>query len=195
MRKEKYEWIHSWCDDTGRDDLPRVLLIGDSITHGYQGKVRDLLKDRCQVDYIATSYAVDCLFFNQLITDFAADSRYDVVHFNHGLHGMHMTTAVYEAAMDILASRLAMNSKVIFVTSTKTYKPGTIETTDRDPLVKERNEAVVRLAEKYGSTVDDLYAVSDSLPMDAYSQDGTHFADPGYTALAKAVADSITAVL
>ncbi len=195
MRKEKYEWIHSWCDDTGRDDIPRVLLIGDSITNGYQAKVRELLKDKCQVDYIATSYAVDCRFFNQLITDFTADSKYDVVHFNHGLHGMHMTTPVYEAAMDILASRLVMNSKVIFVTSTKTYKPGTQEITDHNPLVQERNEAVVRLAEKYGSAVDDLYAVSDGLAMDAYSQDGTHFVDAGYTALAKAVADSITAVL
>ncbi len=195
MRKEKYEWIHSWCDDTDREDIPRVLLVGDSITNGYQGKVRDLLKNKCQVDYIATSYAVDCLFFNQLITDFAADSKYAIVHFNHGLHGMHMTTPVYEAAMDILASRLVKDSKVIFVTSTKTYKPGTDEPTGHNPLVMERNEAVVRLAEKYSSPVDDLYAVSDGLGMDAYSQDGTHFADTGYTTLAQAVADSILAAL
>ncbi len=195
MRKEKYEWIHSWCDDTGRNDIPRVLLIGDSITNGYQAKVRELLKDKCQVDYIATSYAVDCLFFNQLITDFAADSKYDIIHFNHGLHGMHMTTPVYEAAMDILASRLVMNSRVIFVTSTKTYKPGTQEPTDHNPLVMERNEAVCRLAEKYHARVNDLYTLSDAMLPTYYSQDGTHFADSGYAVLAKAVSNTILEAL
>ena len=31
--------------------------------------------------------------------------------------------------------------------------------------------------------------------MDGYSKDGTHFSDEGYTALSKAVAESIKAVL
>ena len=43
--KETYEWIHSWCDEAGKRDLPRVLLVGDSITHSYQNEVRELLKD------------------------------------------------------------------------------------------------------------------------------------------------------
>ena len=38
--KEQFEWIHSWCDETAQNDLPRVLLVGDSITHNYQEKVR-----------------------------------------------------------------------------------------------------------------------------------------------------------
>ncbi len=195
MKKERFEWIHSWCDDTGMDDLPRVLLIGDSITHGYQTKVRELLKGVCWVDYIATSYAVDCLFFNQLIENFAADSKYAVIHFNHGLHGMHMTTEVYEEAMDALTGKLAEMGKVILVTSTKTYKPGTDEVTDGNAKILCRNEALGRLAKKYGCTIDDLYTVSAGLSMDGYSKDGTHFSDEGYTALSKAVEESIRAVL
>ena len=54
--KERFEWIHSWCDETAKEDLPRVLLVGDSITYNYQEKVRELLKDVCYVDYISTSY-------------------------------------------------------------------------------------------------------------------------------------------
>lgn len=38
--KEQFEWIHSWCDEALRDDLPRVLLVGDSITHNYQETVK-----------------------------------------------------------------------------------------------------------------------------------------------------------
>ena len=47
MKKEKYEWIHSWCDEALNNDLPRVLLVGDSITHNYQEKVRELLRGIC----------------------------------------------------------------------------------------------------------------------------------------------------
>lgn len=195
MQKEKYEWIHSWCDETARTDLPRVLLIGDSITNGYQAKVREALRGICQVDYIATSYAIDAPFYGTLIESFAADSHYDVIHFNHGLHGAHMTTDVYEAGMDALTEKLADMGKVILVTSTKTYKPGTDTPTDFHKLVVERNEALFRLAEKHGCTIDDLYVVSAGLPLDSYSGDGTHFADAGYDVLCTAVVDSVKKVL
>ena len=61
MQKEQKEWIRAWCDDTNEKDLPRVLLIGDSITNGYQEKVRTLLQGVCYVDFIATSYALAAL--------------------------------------------------------------------------------------------------------------------------------------
>ena len=191
MQKEQFEWIHSWCDNTQREDLPRVLLIGDSITHGYQTKVRELLAGKYLVDYIACSYSVDSVFYNQLISAFAADSKYDVIHFNHGLHGAHMTTEVYTSGMDALTASLTKIGKVILVTSTKNYYPGTDTPTDFHTKVVDRNAALLPLAEKYGCTIDDLYAVSASLPITAYSPDGTHFAEEGYTALAAAVADSI----
>ncbi|MBQ8642088.1 MAG: SGNH/GDSL hydrolase family protein [Clostridia bacterium] len=191
MQKERYEWIHSWCDDTGRNDLPRVLLIGDSITNGYQAKVRELLAGKYYVDYIATSYSVDCLFYNQLIAAFAADSHYDVIHFNHGLHGGHMTTEVYTSGMDAMTAGLSRIGRVILVTSTKTYNPGTDTPTVFHEKVLERNAALLPLAEKYGCSINDLYAVSAALPITAYSPDGTHFAAEGYEALAKTVAESI----
>ena len=46
MKKERYEWLRSWCDETLSSDLPRVALIGDSITEGYQKQVRELLRGR-----------------------------------------------------------------------------------------------------------------------------------------------------
>lgn len=42
--KERFEWVQSWCDEALSDDLPRVLLIGDSITRQYQDRVRELLR-------------------------------------------------------------------------------------------------------------------------------------------------------
>ena len=87
MQKEWFEWISSWCDASTQNDLPRILLVGDSISRGYQDKVRALLKGVCYVDYISLSYAIDTPIYNTIIEKFAADSNYALVHFNHGLHG------------------------------------------------------------------------------------------------------------
>ena len=32
--RERIEWADIWVTDADKDDLPRVLLIGDSITRG-----------------------------------------------------------------------------------------------------------------------------------------------------------------
>ena len=104
--KEQFEWIHSWCDETALNDLPRVLLVGDSITDGYQAKVRELLKGVCYVDYIATSYAVDSKMYNLLVGAFVADSKYDLIHFNHGLHGIHISKKSYKSRMKKLLSKI-----------------------------------------------------------------------------------------
>ena len=37
--RERIEWADIWITDADKDDLPRVLLIGDSITRGYFGEV------------------------------------------------------------------------------------------------------------------------------------------------------------
>jgi hypothetical protein len=33
--RERFEWADIWVTDADKSDLPRVLLIGDSITRGY----------------------------------------------------------------------------------------------------------------------------------------------------------------
>jgi hypothetical protein len=41
--RERIEWTDIWVTDADKDDLPRVLLIGDSITRGYFGEVEKQL--------------------------------------------------------------------------------------------------------------------------------------------------------
>ena len=72
--KETFEWIQSWCDHADKNDLPRVLLVGDSIVRAYREKVGELLRGKYYVDYIATSYAIDQPIYVNLITAFAKDS-------------------------------------------------------------------------------------------------------------------------
>ena len=57
---ENIEWSRAYAyglaDST--KNLPRVLLVGDSICNGYQDGVRELLKGKMNVSYWVSSYCV-----------------------------------------------------------------------------------------------------------------------------------------
>ena len=190
--KEQFEWIHSWCDENWQNDLPRVLLVGDSITHNYQEKVRELLKGVCYVDYISTSYAIDTKMYNQLVYNFMTDSKYALIHFNHGLHGIHLSKKSYKSRMMKLLSKIDKDVKLIVATSTIVYREGNKRLDGAwMKRVRERNEAVQEIATENGYSVDDLYTVSVSIPKEYRYVDGTHYLQEGYAMLAETVAACI----
>ena len=196
MQKKRKEWMQSWCDDTCENDLPRVLLIGDSITRGYESKVRARLQGVCYVDYVATSYAVDSPIYTKLMKAFVDDSRYALVHFNHGLHGIHMTKRTYKSGIKKLLLKIGKDKKLILATTTVVYhgrskrKHGAWM-----KRVRERNDTIKELASDLNLAVDDLYIVSQGIPAEKRAIDGTHYMDDGYEILADAVAESIKNLL
>ena len=196
MQKERYEWIRSWCDEADKTDKPRVLLVGDSITEGYQQIVRELLVDVCYVDYLATSYAADNKLFVDLVEGFAKNSTYAVVHFNHGLHGVQMCPRTYKSKVKNLLLRLAQRSKIILAETTIVYKEGNKRL---DPVwrkrVTERNEVVAELITELDCAWDRLYDVSEKIPPEARDADGVHYLSAGYELLADSVAKSILKTL
>ena len=194
--KERFEWIHSWCDETANADLPRVLLVGDSITHNYQEQVRALLQGICYVDYVSTSYAIDTKTYNGLVSDFMSDSDYALIHFNHGLHGIHLSKKSYKSRVKKLLTKAGGDAKIVLATSTVVYREGNGRLDGAwMKRVRERNAAVEELAAEAGYTVDDLYAVSVGIPKEYRYEDGTHYLQEGYAQLAEAVAKCIREAL
>lgn len=196
MQKERYEWVQSWCDEADKDDLPRVLLVGDSITRGYESAVRKMLAGKCYVDYIATSYAADNKLYSVLVENFVANSRYDVIHFNHGLHGFHMSPRTYRSKLKKLLERIGKEAKIILAESTAVYHEGN-KRLKRDCMkrVNERNEIVAELVTELDCGWDKLYEVSVEMPKEYRYQDGVHYLETGYEVLAKTVVKSIEEVL
>ena len=196
MQKERFEWIKSWCDNADKTDKPRVLLVGDSIAEGYQGIVRELLSDVCYVDFIATSYAADNKFYSDLIEDFAKNSDYEIVHFNHGLHGVQMCPRTYKSKVKNLLLRLGEKSAIILAETTIAYREGNRK---QDPVwrkrINERNEVVAELVTELDCAWDRLYEVSEKIPMSARAADGVHYETAGYEILANSVAKSILKLL
>ena len=72
--------------------LPRVLLIGDSISIGYTVTVRTELAGKANVHRIPENGA-DTANGLKKIDDWLGDSHWDVIHFNWGLHDLKVTPA------------------------------------------------------------------------------------------------------
>lgn len=190
--KETFEWIQSWCDHADKNDLPRVLLVGDSIARAYREKVGELLRGKYYVDYIATSYAIDQPIYVNLITAFAKDSDYALIYFNHGLHGLHMTDRVYGEGVEKLLADIGKGKKVVLAMSTLVKEKGNARIDYRQTgIVLRRNRVMEKIAARNGYAMDDLYAVSANIPNEYRLEDGTHYDENGSARLAESVARSI----
>ncbi len=192
-KKEEFEWIRHWADHAPKNDLPRVLLVGDSITQGYNEPVREMLLGECYVDYVATSYPIDSKLYHDLVLNMVKDNKFAAVHFNHGLHGWHNATEDYKAGMKALMMKISETAKVIAVTSTPVRVVKSNETAEINNTVLERNKAVLEIAEECGFAVDDLYPAARALDGDDITGDGYHYSAEGYKKLAATVVASIKA--
>ncbi len=67
--------------------LPRVLLIGDSISMGYTTDVRKLLEGKANVHRIPTNGGPTSRGMTE-IDKWLGKSKWDVIHFNWGLHDL-----------------------------------------------------------------------------------------------------------
>ena len=196
LAKEDIEWLRIWCEDTNAENIPRVALIGDSITEGYSQFVRKKLEGIAKVDYLATSYSIASEIYGNIIESFVNDSEYEVVHFNYGLHGYSVEEGVYEARCRKSVESIMQHSKVILATTTTALD----ETLQKENEVwKEkvalRNEKVLKIAEELGSEIDDLNRVCIEMDLSKRYKDGVHFLDEGYEELAESVSMSIKKTL
>ncbi|MBE5750490.1 MAG: SGNH/GDSL hydrolase family protein [Clostridiales bacterium] len=197
-KKESIEWLNIWCEDTNDDSLPRVGLIGDSITTQTHKIVKEELKGLANVDYLSTSYSILSLAYVGIIEKFIEDSKYDIIYFNYGLHGYGVTANEYENAFRAMIKMfLSHNAKVIIgLTTTVLEKDDlNIESERWTSVVKERNAIAISLAKEFNLAIDDLYSISKKLGKDGKSPDGVHFNDYGKEIIGKSKADSIKKLL
>lgn len=196
MKKERIEWIRSKCVDTTDNTLKRVLLIGDSITDGYFDAVSKKLWGIVHVDYLATSYAVDSKIYNVLIKSFIKDSKYDVIHFNHGLHGKHMSVKRYKKGVLRVLDNIDVNTKLILATSTRVLKDNeNVVDSTWEKKVIERNQAIKEIAGIKNCAVDDLYPISVCMEYIHRTKDGFHYDNIGYDIFADKVSEEVKKLL
>lgn len=172
---ENIEWSTSYAYgliDRSRN-LPRVLLIGDSICNGYQKGVRKRLAGKMNVTYWASSYCVTSRPYLAILSALLDEAEYDVIHFNNGLHSLETPNDSYEraygAALRLIRSRQP-KAKLVWCTSTPLTDAG------KTAKCRELNAAAERAAAKAGVTdKDDLFALCDKFDRKADWTDVYHF--------------------
>ncbi|HEX2999481.1 MAG TPA: SGNH/GDSL hydrolase family protein, partial [Armatimonadota bacterium] len=161
--REKYEWSNIWWDCADDKNLPRVLLIGDSISVGYGPTVTKLLEGKYHVDRLSTSRAVNDPILYKETRMMLVDNHYAAIHFNNGLHGFHLKGPEYDKALREYVDLLQKESggaKLIWAASTPITAPNaTDKLSDSNAAVITRNELALKLMQERGIPVDDLYAL------------------------------------
>jgi hypothetical protein len=183
--------------------LPRVLLIGDSISMGYTLDVRELLKGKANVHRIPTNGGPTTNGLKN-IQAWLGDSKWDVIHFNWGLHdlkyiaedpskradpkapGSHLQVplADYEKNLaELVKTMQATGAKLIWCNTT--HVPAGSDGRVEGDEVK-YNEAAARVMKAAGVPTDDLRAHALAKP-EAQLPANVHYSPEGYRYLAEKV--------
>lgn len=195
VKYEAIEWTNVWFPSATKNDLPRVLLIGNSITQGYYDNVEKGLKNRAYVArYTSSKGILDPELFEEL-KNLLKHHKFSVIHFNNGLHGIDYTPQQYEKGLNNLMNvlkRYGQGAELIGATSTRVL-PGFVGwKTDEEnqKLIETRNEILVKVCGERNIEVDNLYDVTKDHP-DWFSGDKIHYNATGYQELSKQVVNFI----
>jgi len=183
-------------------DLPRVLLIGDSISVGYTLPVRELLRGMANVHWPLENCGPTIKGLQRL-DEWLGEGEWDVIHFNWGLHdlrmdedGVHQVPIdAYEENLEALITRLQQTgAELIWCSTTPVPEPvdGPFRT-NADVIAYNKVAAAIML--EHGIQIDDLYEFALPQLEEIQLPHNVHFSPEGSAVLARQVAASIETAL
>ncbi len=183
-------------------ELPRVLLIGNSICSGYNGYVIESLKGIANVDVWITGANIGSPTISRRVIKAIGNGPYDVIHFNIGLHGLgnRIPQEKYETLMNKYVntySNYSRDSKLIWASITPVRLKGTTQLNTnpgKNLLIEKRNKIAANIMSKRGILANDLYSLAVA-NLELGGKDGTHWTKKGSKLFAVQVADIIKKTL
>ncbi|MGI9470891.1 MAG: SGNH/GDSL hydrolase family protein [Rubripirellula sp.] len=145
--------------------LPRVLLIGDSISMGYTLGVRERLQGRANVHRISANGGPTTRGLAS-IERWLGDSKWDLIHFNWGIHDLrHMPSGErqvepkeYEANLRTLVNRLRETGAVLIWAAITPIPKGKLNPDRTFGDETEYNEIAARVMRGYQIPINDLHS-------------------------------------
>jgi acyl-CoA thioesterase-1 len=180
--------------------LPRVLLIGDSISIGYTVATREALDGKANVHRAPVNCGPTSRGLEG-IDAWLGDGRWDVIHFNWGLHdlkrieGKHQVPIeAYEKNLRRLVGRLKKTGATLIWCSTTPVPEGcTPPRSDEDTLAY--NAVAKKIMDEKKIAVNDLYAFALPKLTKIQQPANVHFTREGSAVLAGQVAAAILEAL
>lgn len=195
------------------DDLPKVLIIGDSISIGYTPGLAERLRGIANVRRPDTNCG-DTRAGLAHLDKWLGDTPWDVIHFNWGLHDLcyrHPEAKVYgnrdkvngtlsvspeqyALNLEALVRRLKEAGATLIWASTTVVPEGEAGRFVGDEI--EYNTIAAEIMKRHGIAINDLHALSSGFPASLFVRPGdVHFTKAGSAKLAEQVADAVRSAL
>jgi lysophospholipase L1-like esterase len=197
---ESIEWCDIWISHANEINLPRVLLIGDSITRAYYPEVEKCLAGTAYVGRLSSSAFISDPVLAKQIEMVLSQYKFDVIQFNNGMHGWQHSETEYEAAFPRFVNTIhkwAPHARLIWGNTTQLkvsprLSPGD-QTQATDERIAARNDIALKYVATQGIPVDDLYSTMRGHP--EWHSDNVHFNAQGIVVQAAQVAAQIKKLL
>lgn len=194
------------------EGLPRVLLIGDSISMGYTLAVREMLKGKANVHRPPTNCGPTTRGLEQLdswLEVGGKDKKWDVIHFNWGLHDLkyigpksdriasvdgkdsrqQVPPKEYEKNLRQLVKRLKKTGARLIWRNTTPVPEGARGRVPGDSA--KYNQIADKIMEEEGIETHDLYSFALKNAAKIQRQADVHYTREGSEALAREVVKAI----
>ena len=184
--------------------LPRVLLIGDSISIGYTLPTRALLKGKVNLHRIPTNGGPTIKGLEQIDT-WLGKKKWDVIHFNWGLHDLkymgpngenlfpkekggkvQVPIQEYEKNLERLVVRLKKTNAKLIWRNTTPVPPGSKGRYVGDSI--KYNAAAARVMIRHGIPTHDLFTMSKKRKKEIMLPANVHYTKDGSEVLGGDVA-------
>ncbi len=194
-------------------NLPKVLILGDSISMGYTNMVRKGLEGKANVVRPKDNCG-DTVIGLKKLDGWLGDKDWDVIHFNWGLWDLcyrnpkldkagnrdkvngkiSVPLPEYEKNLDQLVTQLKATGATLIWASTTFVPEGEVGRVVGDDV--KYNEVAARVMKKHGVAINDLHALSASFEPEMFVKPGdVHYTSVGSQKLADQVVARISGVL
>ena len=198
--RESIEWCDIWISHANETNLPRVLLIGDSIARDYYHEVEKRLVEKAYVARLATSRFVTDPVLLKEIELVLNSATFDVIQFNNGMHGWQHGEVEYRKAFPELIETIrayAPKARLIWATTTPLRDGKGIANDTKaeysDERIAARNAIAAEVVAAQKIPTVDLNAAVRGHP--ELHSDSVHFNDQGSQVLAARVYAAVEKLL
>lgn len=189
--------------------LPRVLIIGDSISMGYTLDTRAMLKGVANLHRPPTNCGPTTKGLEQ-IDDWLGEGKWDVIHFNWGLHDLkymnekgqlvavdqgkqQVPIEQYAKNLDDLVKRMKKTGATLIWRNTTPVPEGAKGRLPADAV--RYNEAAAKVMAKHQVPIHDLYSFAKEHEKEIQRNKDVHYTKEGSKKLAEQVVAVIKSAL
>ncbi|PAZ04430.1 MAG: SGNH/GDSL hydrolase family protein [Opitutia bacterium AMD-G1] len=177
--------------DFVQDDpkLPRILLIGDSVSRGYTQPTRKALAGKANVHRAPANCGPTASGLKNLDV-WLGEGKWDVIHFNFGIHDRATPAADYVKRLEEIVVRLEKTGAKLMWASTTPIPDNPAQKQTAASIV-EKNALAAEVMKKHGIPTDDLFGAMTPRLKEFQPPRDVHFTGAGYDFLGATVGEAI----